>query len=157
MGGLINFSLNIIQVGKAAWSMNSCAFRWILSCSARRWSYADRQLVHLWWGQCNSEEWLWHNKIPVGVGYYFHRYLFLQSNRNELGPNQACTLFGAQRGSNIISGTSYLSVGYGLNVADLWRRDFLVLVGFVIAFQITQLVALEYFPVSHFFPIFLCC
>lgn len=135
--------------------MNSCAFRWILSCSVRRLPYADQQLVHLWRRQRDSEEWLWCDEIPVGVGYHSYRYLFWQPDRDNLGPNQACTLFGAQGGSNIITGSSYLSVGYGLNVADLWRRDFLVLIGFVIAFQITQIVALEFFPVSRVFRVFL--
>jgi ATP-binding cassette, subfamily G (WHITE), member 2, SNQ2 len=68
-------------------------------------------------------------------------------HRNNLGPNQACTLFGAQSGSNIITGSNYLSVGYGINVGDLWRHNFLVLLGFFIAFQVTQLIALEVFPV----------
>ncbi|KAF8913195.1 pleiotropic drug resistance ABC transporter [Gymnopilus junonius] len=63
-----------------------------------------------------------------------------------LGPNQACTLFGAQGGSNIISGTSYISAGYGLDPKDLWRRDFPVLVGFFILFQLTQILALEFYP-----------
>ncbi|KAF8899244.1 ABC-transporter [Infundibulicybe gibba] len=31
------------------------------------------------------------------------------------GPQQVCTLFGAERGSNMISGASYLSAGYGLD------------------------------------------
>ncbi|KAJ3512950.1 hypothetical protein NLJ89_g3230 [Agrocybe chaxingu] len=55
-----------------------------------------------------------------------------------LGPNQACTLFGAQGGSDIINGAAYLSVGYGLDVKDLWRRNFPVLFGFFIVFQLTQ-------------------
>ncbi|KAG6911302.1 hypothetical protein DXG01_002141 [Tephrocybe rancida] len=63
-----------------------------------------------------------------------------------LGPNQACTLFGATSGSNIISGKAYLLAGYNIDTADLWRRNFLVLVGFFLAFQITQIVALEFFP-----------
>ncbi|KAF9011150.1 pleiotropic drug resistance ABC transporter [Cyathus striatus] len=65
---------------------------------------------------------------------------------NELGPNQACTLFGSQSGSNIISGRDYLAVGYGLDVNDLWRRCLPVIIGFFLAFQVTQLLALEYFP-----------
>lgn len=32
--------------------------------------------------------------------------------------------------------------------ADIWRRNFLVLVGFIIAGQIAQLVVLEFFPVA---------
>ncbi|TFK70455.1 hypothetical protein BDN72DRAFT_896460 [Pluteus cervinus] len=66
--------------------------------------------------------------------------------RETLGPNQACTLFGATAGSDIISGDAYLAVGYGLNPKDIWRRCLLVLVGFVLLFQVTQLIALEYFP-----------
>lgn len=67
---------------------------------------------------------------------------------DDLGPNQACTLFGAKTGSNIIDGNDYLSAGYGLNAADLWRRNLLVLIAFFLAFQITQILALEYYPVS---------
>ncbi|KAF8079124.1 ABC-2 type transporter-domain-containing protein [Lyophyllum atratum] len=63
-----------------------------------------------------------------------------------LGPNQVCTLFGATGGSDIISGRAYLMAGYGIDAVDLWRRNFLVLVGFFLAFQITQIVALEFYP-----------
>lgn len=65
-----------------------------------------------------------------------------------LGPNQICTLFGSQPGDDVVSGSSYLQVGYRYNVADIWRRNFVVLVAFFILFLVTQLVALEYFPVS---------
>lgn len=64
-----------------------------------------------------------------------------------LGPNQICTLFGSQPGDDVVSGSAYLQVGYRYNVADLWRRNFVVLVAFFLLFIITQLVALEYFPV----------
>lgn len=64
-----------------------------------------------------------------------------------LGPNQACTLFGSSSGQDIVPGRSYIQVGYQYDVADLWRRNFLVLLGFFIVFQATQLIALEYFPV----------
>ncbi|KAI0673630.1 ABC-2 type transporter-domain-containing protein [Trametes maxima] len=63
-----------------------------------------------------------------------------------LGPNQVCTLFGAVPGSDVVSGRSYVSAGYDLNVADLWRRNFLVLVGFFVCFQLTQVFLIEYFP-----------
>ncbi|KAF8633557.1 hypothetical protein AX15_001356 [Amanita polypyramis BW_CC] len=63
-----------------------------------------------------------------------------------LGPNQACTLFGAVGGSNIIRGADYLRVGYSLDVKDIWRRDFLVLLGFFFLFQVTQVLAIEYYP-----------
>ncbi|KAF8640630.1 hypothetical protein AX17_000290 [Amanita inopinata Kibby_2008] len=65
---------------------------------------------------------------------------------NELGPNQACTLFGATSGSDIIRGSDYLRVGFGLDVRDIWRRDFLVLLGFFALFQVTQILAFEFYP-----------
>ena len=69
--------------------------------------------------------------------------------RSILGPNQVCTLFGSTGGSTAVSGRDYLSVGYGLNVDDLWRRNFTVLLGFFIAFQITQMLLIEYYPVRR--------
>lgn len=63
-----------------------------------------------------------------------------------LGPNQICTLFGSSAGDSRVSGSSYLQVGYQYNVSDLWRRNLVVLLVFYVAFQITQLIALEYFP-----------
>ena len=48
-----------------------------------------------------------------------------------------------------MAGRDYLNVGYGLNVDDLWRRDFTVLLGFFIAFQITQMLLIEYYPVRR--------
>ncbi|KAK2460203.1 hypothetical protein APHAL10511_007794 [Amanita phalloides] len=65
---------------------------------------------------------------------------------NTLGLNQACTLFGAVSGSNIIRGTDYLRIGFSLDVDDLWRRNFLVLLGFLILFQLTQVIAIEFYP-----------
>ncbi|KAI0945373.1 hypothetical protein AcW1_001611 [Taiwanofungus camphoratus] len=63
-----------------------------------------------------------------------------------LGPNQACTLYGASGGNSEISGRTYIDVGYGLVVSDIWRRNFLVLLGFFVVFQITQVLLVEYFP-----------
>jgi ATP-binding cassette subfamily G (WHITE) protein 2 (SNQ2) len=76
------------------------------------------------------------------------------SSRNDLGPNQVCTLFGAQSGSDIISGHDYLLAGYGIDTADLWRRNFLVVVGFFLLFQVTQFLALELHPVSILLSVF---
>jgi len=64
-----------------------------------------------------------------------------------VGINQACTLFGSESGSAIIPGRNYISVGYGLDIRDIWRRNFVVLVGFFIIFQIAQVIALEFYPV----------
>ncbi|KAF7303089.1 Pleiotropic drug resistance ABC transporter protein [Mycena kentingensis (nom. inval.)] len=77
--------------------------------------------------------------VPRNVGN-------LTKYQDGLGPNQVCTLFGATGGSTLVSGEAYLDAGFGLNPADLWRRNLLVLLGFFLAFQISQIVALEYFP-----------
>ncbi|KAJ7269337.1 ABC-2 type transporter-domain-containing protein [Mycena haematopus] len=60
-----------------------------------------------------------------------------------LGPNQACTLFGSTAGNDSVSGESYISAGYGLSSANLWKLDFLVLLGFMILFQLTQILSYE--------------
>lgn len=82
------------------------------------------------------------------VTLYIFAFLNKITIRANLGPNQACTLFGAQRGSDIISGSAYISAGYGIDIRDLWRRNFPVLIGFFILFQITQILTLELYPVS---------
>jgi len=66
----------------------------------------------------------------------------------ELGPNQVCTLFGSSSGSTTVSGRDYIKAGYNLNVDDLWRRNFIVLVGFLILFSLTQTFVIELVPVS---------
>ncbi|KDQ63068.1 hypothetical protein JAAARDRAFT_202584 [Jaapia argillacea MUCL 33604] len=63
-----------------------------------------------------------------------------------LGVNQVCTLFGASGGQDLIAGRSYLDIGYGMIVSDIWRRNLLVLIAFLIFFQFTQILALEFFP-----------
>ncbi|KAJ7651525.1 pleiotropic drug resistance ABC transporter [Mycena polygramma] len=63
-----------------------------------------------------------------------------------LGPNQACTLFGSSAGGSSVSGEAYIAAGYGLSSSNLWIRNFLVLLGFTIVFQITQVISLEFFP-----------
>jgi hypothetical protein len=67
---------------------------------------------------------------------------------DSLGPNQVCTLFGARPGSSIVPGSDYISAGFSLDTADLWRRNFLVLLGWFILFLFTQLVVIEYFQVG---------
>ncbi|KAN0100123.1 ABC-2 type transporter domain containing protein [Tylopilus felleus] len=62
-----------------------------------------------------------------------------------LGPNQVCTLFGAKPGSDIIIGNDYLEAGYGITAADIWRRNLVVLVAFLVFFVFTQVVVIEYF------------
>ncbi|KAI0273384.1 pleiotropic drug resistance ABC transporter [Gloeopeniophorella convolvens] len=64
----------------------------------------------------------------------------------DLGPNQACTLFGAQPGTRFVPGRDYLLAGYDMNVNDLWRRNFVVLVAWLIFFWVTQTVVIELYP-----------
>lgn len=45
-----------------------------------------------------------------------------------------------------------MSTGFDLNVSDIWRRDFLVLLGFFLLFQITQVLLIEFYPVSFNSP-----
>ncbi|KAJ8515436.1 hypothetical protein ONZ45_g7152 [Pleurotus djamor] len=71
---------------------------------------------------------------------------FLEQYPDDVGPNQACTLFGAESGSELISGTSYIRAGFALDPADIWRRNFLVLLGFFILFIFTQILVIELFP-----------
>ncbi|KAI0690742.1 ABC-2 type transporter-domain-containing protein [Cytidiella melzeri] len=66
-----------------------------------------------------------------------------------LGPNQVCTLIGSSPGSTTVTGASYIQAGYSLNIDDIWRRNFLVLLGFFIAFQISQIVLIEFYPQYH--------
>lgn len=68
-----------------------------------------------------------------------------------VGPNQACTLYGATPGVDTVDGAAYLSAGFSLNVHDLWRRNFVVLVGWFLFYQIAQVLLIEYLSVSHFF------
>lgn len=66
---------------------------------------------------------------------------------NTLGPNQVCTLYGASQGSAVVKGEDYIRAGFGMAGVDLWRRNFLVSLGWLIFFQFTQLVAIEYLQV----------
>ncbi|KAH9914745.1 uncharacterized protein B0H18DRAFT_1125328 [Fomitopsis serialis] len=66
-----------------------------------------------------------------------------------LGSNQVCTLFGALPGDPQVSGKAYLQAAFGLDTADIWRRNFLVLLGWFIFYQILQYLAIEGRPVLH--------
>jgi len=57
-------------------------------------------------------------------------------------------LFGASPGNTTVSGRDYINAGYNLNVDDLWRRNFIALVGFLILFSLTQTFVIELVPVS---------
>ena len=67
------------------------------------------------------------------------------------GPNQACTLYGATPGQSTVDGAAYISAGFSMNVDDLWKRNFVVLVGWFLFYQIAQVLLIEYLSVSHFF------
>ncbi|KAI9507719.1 ABC-2 type transporter-domain-containing protein [Russula earlei] len=64
---------------------------------------------------------------------------------SSLGPNQVCTLFGASPGYNITTGRSYLLTAYGMVGNDIWCRNFLVLLGWISFYQITQILILDLF------------
>ena len=66
-----------------------------------------------------------------------------------VGPNQACTLAGAQPGSNTISGADYIKAAYSLDVNDLWRRNFVVVLGWLIFFILAQMFVIQYLQVSQ--------
>ncbi|KAI9569434.1 pleiotropic drug resistance ABC transporter [Boletus coccyginus] len=69
---------------------------------------------------------------------------------DDLGPNQVCTLFGAQPGSDVIIGNEYLAAAHGISTADIWRRNLVVIIGFLIFFLITQVLTIEYFSPKMF-------
>lgn len=64
-----------------------------------------------------------------------------------MGPNQVCTLFGAQPGSDTVIGNNYLEAGYGITAADIWRRNLVVIFGFLIFFMFTQVIVIEFLSV----------
>ena len=43
---------------------------------------------------------------------------------------------------------SYVATGYSLNVHDLWRRNFIILVGWFLFYQIAQVIPIEYLNMS---------
>ena len=65
-----------------------------------------------------------------------------------LGPNQVCTLPGSSSGQTLVTGRNYLSAGYDMNVSDIWRRNLVVLIAFFFVFQLTQVLLIEFYPVS---------
>jgi ATP-binding cassette subfamily G (WHITE) protein 2 (SNQ2) len=74
--------------------------------------------------------------------------LLITYPRSSLGPNQVCTLSGARPGSNTIPGRSYLLITYDMDDRDIWRRNFIVLLGWMLFYQATQILVLDFFPVS---------
>ena len=75
-----------------------------------------------------------------------------QQSLGPVGPNQACTLYGAQPGSSVVSGADYVKAAFVLNVDDLWRRNFIVIVCWFFFFIIAQVVVIEYLQVRHSVP-----
>ncbi|KAF9014420.1 hypothetical protein BDZ89DRAFT_1142302 [Hymenopellis radicata] len=66
---------------------------------------------------------------------------------DELGPTQACTIFGASDGSVSITGEAYINAGFSLNASDLGKKCFVMLCVFAVAFQLMQIIALDFFPI----------
>lgn len=109
------------------------------------WIYYINPVSYAWQG-CIENEFMRINLLCNGNYVVPRNAPGMTKYPTELGPNQACTIFGAVSGSDIVRGEDYISAGYGLDSKDIWRRCLLVLIGFMIAFQITQVIALEYFP-----------
>ncbi|KAH9948182.1 ABC-2 type transporter-domain-containing protein [Amylocystis lapponica] len=109
------------------------------------WIYYVNPISYVW-GACMENEFMRVDltcngnyvvpRNPPGMSIY----------PDNLGPNQVCTLYGASTGSDIVQGRRYIDIGYGISVSDLWRRNFLVLVGFFFLFQFAQVLLVEYFP-----------
>ncbi|CAK5280362.1 unnamed protein product, partial [Mycena citricolor] len=109
------------------------------------WIYYINPIAYAWQA-CMENEFMRIN-ITCDGNYIVPRNLgSLTKYPNGLGPNQVCTLFGASAGSASVSGNAYINAGYGISASNLWKRNLLVLLGFMIVFQVTQVVALEYFP-----------
>lgn len=69
---------------------------------------------------------------------------------DSLGPNQACTFFGATPGKTVISGAAYISQAYAYDVANTYKVNIPALLGFFSLFIIAQIVTLEVLHVrSH--------
>ncbi|KIJ54162.1 hypothetical protein M422DRAFT_25123 [Sphaerobolus stellatus SS14] len=62
-----------------------------------------------------------------------------------LGPNQVCTLFGSTPGNPVIEGVDYIRSGYDLNIHNIWRMQFLALIGLFLLLNLLQIFALEYY------------
>ncbi|KAG8862307.1 hypothetical protein FRB96_001886 [Tulasnella sp. 330] len=60
-----------------------------------------------------------------------------------VGPNQVCTFFGGAAGQEAVLGSSYINVGYGLQISDLWKENFVVLVAMFVIFQFLQAFVME--------------
>ncbi|KAG9313864.1 pleiotropic drug resistance ABC transporter [Chiua virens] len=67
-----------------------------------------------------------------------------------LGPNQVCTLFGSQPGSDVVNGNNYIEASFGITSADIWRRNLVVIIAFLIFFMFAQVIAIEYFSPAVF-------
>ncbi|KAJ7361329.1 pleiotropic drug resistance ABC transporter [Mycena albidolilacea] len=109
------------------------------------WIYYINPIAYAWQA-CIENEFM-RIQITCDGSYVIPRNIGALTKYPEgLGPNQACTLFGATAGSSLVPGESYISAGYGLSSSNLWKRNFLVLLAFMIVFQLTQILSLEYFP-----------
>ncbi|KAG9038328.1 hypothetical protein FRB95_001740 [Tulasnella sp. JGI-2019a] len=60
-----------------------------------------------------------------------------------VGPNQVCTFFGGQPAQEVVQGSRYIDVGYGLQISDLWKENFVVLVAMFVIFQFLQAFVME--------------
>lgn len=94
-----------------------------------------------------AQKWARNDQIPVRTPCLDDQRMLRCRNRDTLGPNQVCTLFGAQPGSDTVGGNDYLEAGYGITSADIWRRNLVVIIAFLIFFLFTQAIVIEYLSV----------
>ena len=52
-------------------------------------------------------------------------------------------------GFNFTSGRSYLLTAYDMDDRDIWRRNFVALLGWMLFYQVTQILILDILPVSN--------
>ena len=138
--------------GRPSWRMNSAESQYVFSIPRLLYHFSQFFFAQL---TCDGDYVVPRNvgnatKYPYKVSFYvgYLPLTFYVSHSTELGPNQVCTLFGAQPGSRIVTGKDYIQAGYNLNTDDLWRRNFVVLFAFLIFFWLTQTVVIELYPVS---------
>jgi len=63
-----------------------------------------------------------------------------------VGPNEACDLYGATPGQDMVDGASYIAAGYPLDAHDLWRRNLLPWLGGSCSIQVLPIEYLNASP-----------
>jgi hypothetical protein len=138
--------------GPPSWRMSSVGSLYVFSVPTLLYHFSQFffGIAHMRRRLCCSTQRRKCHQIPVRCFFSMSGIALMSymTHSVELGPNQVCTLFGAQPGSRIVTGKDYIKAGYNLDTDDLWRRNFVVLFSFLIFFWFTQTVVIELYPVS---------